>query len=72
MTIAELRYHENVHYQYRHGLYDEEEYRAHRAQWSNFVFQQKGRVAMFCATRPGLSPEFVAEIEGLLTTYKCE
>jgi hypothetical protein len=72
MTMAELRYHENVHYQYRSGLYDEDEYRAHRAQWSNFVFRQKGRVAVFCEARSGFSPEFVAEIEGLLTTYKCE
>jgi hypothetical protein len=71
MTMAELRYHENVHYQYRNGLYDEDEYRAHRAQWSTFVFRQKGRVAVFCEARVGFSPEFVAEIEGLLTTYKC-
>ncbi len=72
MTMAELRYHENVHYQYRNGLYDEDEYRAHRAQWSNVVFTQKGRVAVFCEARAGFSSEFVAEIEGLLTTYKCE
>ena len=27
MTMAELRYHENVHYQYRSGLYDEVRHR---------------------------------------------
>jgi len=69
---AEIRYHENVHYQYRHGLYDAEEYEAHRTAWRNAVYRAKGRVEVFCTIRPGPSPEFVAEIEGLLSTHKCE
>ena len=70
MAVAELRYHENVHYQYRQGLYDESECEAHREQWKR-LFGEKGRVGVFCTARPGLSPEYVAEIEGLLTTYQC-
>ena len=72
MTIAQLRYHENVHYQYRNGLYDEDEYLAQREAWRNSVFSDKGLVDIFCSIRTGLSPEFVAEIDGLLTTYRCE
>ena len=70
MAVAELRYHENVHYQYRQGLYDENEFEAHREQW-RLLFGEKGRADVFCTARPGLSPEYVAEIEGLLTTYQC-
>ncbi len=71
-VIAQFRYHENVHYQYRIGLYDEAEYLAHRATWQNVVFSQPGIVDIFCSTRGNLSPAFVAEIEGLLTTYTCD
>ena len=72
MTIVQLRYHENVHYQYRNGLYDEVEFLAQREQWRNTVFTSEGLVTVFCLIRSGLSPEFVAEIDGLLTTYRCE
>ena len=72
MTIVQLRYHENVHYQYRNGLYDEVEFLAQREQWRNTVFTSEGLVNVFCLIRSGLSPEFVAEIDGLLTTYRCE
>jgi hypothetical protein len=72
LTIPQLRYHENVYYQYRNGLYDEVEYRAQREGWRNRVFQSPGIVAVFCAGRSGFSRAFVSEIEGLLTTYTCE
>lgn len=72
LTVPQLRYHENVYYQYRNGLYDEDEYRAQREGWRNFVFQSPGVVEVFCTMRPGLSPAFVSEIDSLLTTYKCE
>ena len=69
--FAELRYQENVHYQYRQGLYDENEFAAHRDAWS-FLFKAKGRVDVFCNYRVGLSEEYVAEIDALLTTYRCD
>ena len=72
LTVAQLRYHENVYYQYKSGLYDETEYLAQREGWRNFVFHTIGLVEVFCTMRSGLSPAFVSEIEGLLTTHKCE
>ncbi len=72
LTVAQLRYHENVHYQYVKGTYDETEYLAQREGWRNFVFQTIGLVEVFCTIRSGLSPAFVSEIEGLLTTHRCE
>ncbi len=72
LTVAQLRYHENVYYQYKSGLYDETEYLAQREGWRNFVFQEIGLVEVFCTMRSGLSPAFVSEVEGLLTTYRCE
>ena len=72
LTVAQLRYHENVYYQYKSGLYDETEYLAQREGWRNFVFHARGLVEVFCAIRSGLSPAFVSEIDGLLTTHRCE
>ncbi len=71
-VMAQLRYHENVHYQYRSGLYEEAEFSAQRDYWRNVVFNNEGLVDVWCSVRLGFSPEFVAEINGLLTTYRCE
>ena len=70
--MAQLRYHENVHYQYRNGLYEEAEFSAQRDYWRNNVFHSEGFVEVWCSVRLGFSPEFVAEINALLTTYRCE
>jgi hypothetical protein len=72
MTYAELRHHENVHYQYRNGLYDETEYLAQREAWRSFVFNNKGLVKIYCSYRFSLSPEFVAAVDDLLTVHTCE
>jgi hypothetical protein len=72
LSIAEFRYHENVHYQYRNGLYDDAEYAAQRETWREIVFTRKGSVDVWCAIKNGFSPEFVAEVETLLTIYRCE
>ena len=71
-VMAQLRYHENVHYQYRNGLYEEAEFSAQRDYWRNVVFHNEGLVEIWCSVRSGFSPEFVEEINGLLTTYRCE
>lgn len=71
-TVAQLRYHENVYYQYRSGLYDDAEYAAQREQWRGSVFQNRGLVDIFCRMRPGFSQPFVAEIESLLSVHRCE
>ena len=71
LTLAQLSYQENVHYQYRIGLYDESEFSAQRARWTA-AFGAKGFVEVWCVVRGAFSPEYVQEINGLLTTYKCE
>ena len=72
ISIAQLRYHENVYYQYRNGLYDDSEYFAQRELWRNEVFNNKGMVDVWCPRRSGFSAEFVAEVGGLPTTYTCD
>jgi hypothetical protein len=71
-VIAQLRYHENVHYQYRNGLFDETEFRALRELWRNGVFSAKGMVDIWCSRQTGFSAEFAAEVDSLLTIYRCE
>ena len=64
--IAQLRYYENVHYQYRMGLYAQEEFSAQREAWRRVTLNNKGTRDFFCSRRPVLVPEFVDEIENLL------
>jgi hypothetical protein len=71
MAVAEMRYHEDVHYQYRNGLYDEAEFLAQREQWKN-NYANKGRKDAFCRVRNGFSPEYVKEVEELLGNFTCE
>ena len=71
LTQAMFTYFENVHYQYRNGLYDESEFNAQRNAWRR-LFQRKGLTKVWCQYRNERSPEFVAEIDSLLTTYKCD
>ncbi len=66
-----LSYFENVHYQYRNGLYDETEFNAQREAWKR-VFSQEGFAEVWCAVRHERSSEFVMEVNELLSTYKCE
>ncbi len=67
-----LRYWENVHYQYRIGLFDETEFAYQKATWAGSLSIHPGIVKHWCERRVGFSPEFVAEIDGLLTIYQCE
>ena len=61
-----LRHWENVHFQYRHGTYDESEYLAQRVAWHHQL-----AVSSFWRQRwPNMcgmfSPEFVAEVDSLI------
>ena len=71
ITRAFVRYWENVHYQYRQGLYDDAEFAAHREAIRDYFAYSRSIVAFWCANRHGMSREFVKEIDSLLTTYKC-
>jgi hypothetical protein len=66
-----FRYHENVHYQYRQGLYDESEYFAHREAWRVFFDLSKTAAKNWCDYRELVSPEFRAEIDSLLSENLC-
>jgi hypothetical protein len=56
---------ENLHYQYRNGLYDEEEFQAARSGWEMLLTIP--RVATnWVAARSSYSPEFVEAMNALL------
>jgi hypothetical protein len=65
--VSWLRHWENVHFQYRNGTYDESEYLAQRVAWQHQLtvstFWRERWVAMFGM----FSPEFVSELDALLT-----
>jgi hypothetical protein len=63
---ALLRYWEDVHYQYRLGLYDEVEYERQKAAWKATFANSVGFVHYWSEVRTLYSPRFAAEIDGLL------
>ena len=63
---ALLRYWEDVHYQYRLGLYDEVEYSRQKAAWKASFASSVGFVKYWFEVRTLYSPRFAAEIDGLL------
>lgn len=70
-TNALLRYWEDVHYQYRLGLYDRSEFEAHRRVWAvSFASTQQVR-SYWCAVREWYSPEFSAEMDRALGDKPC-
>lgn len=71
-TNALFRYWEDVHYQYRLGLYDEIEFERQRDAWRASLAGFGRAVAYWCGVRPLYSPEFAAEIDGLLANDACE
>jgi hypothetical protein len=67
--IAMFRYFENVHYQYRQGLYDEAEYSTQREAWR--AYKTPGRVEFWCGYRLMVSIDFRAEMDDLLAIDNC-
>jgi hypothetical protein len=63
---ALLRYWEDVHYQFRLGLYDEVEYSRQKAAWKATFANSVGFVKYWSEVRTLYSPRFAAEIDGLL------
>jgi len=70
LVLSQLRYQENVHYQYRTGLYDEIEFAAQREAWRR-AYNTPGAAQVWCAVRMSFSPEFAAEINELLRADEC-
>ncbi len=68
---AMFRYWENVHYQYRQGLYDEPEFGKQRDAWRSYVNQSKAVADSWCAIRNYVSEEFASDVDRRLTEYSC-
>ena len=65
-TNALFRYWENVHYQYRVGLYDDVEFSKQRKAWeASFKNSHHGQ-QYWCQVKLYYSPEFMAEIDRLI------
>ena len=69
---ALLRYWEDVHYQYRLGLYDEVEYSRQKAAWKASFASSIAFVNYWCEVRTLYSPLFASEIDGLLPPRSCQ
>ena len=67
--IAMFRYFENVHYQYRQGLYDEAEFSTQREAWR--AYKTPARVEFWCGYRLTVSSDFRAEMDDLLAIDNC-
>lgn len=65
-TNALLRYWEDVHYQYRVGLYDETEFSKQREAWRAALDRSIGMRDYWCEVRTLYSPEYMAEMNNLL------
>ena len=71
LNRANFRYWENVHYQYRKGLYDETEFAGSRVVWKSRL-RRPGVAAVWCEVAEQYSAAFVAEVEPLLPSgFSC-
>jgi len=70
-SIALFRYLENLHYQYRQGLFDETEYLTQKVAWTAYLNSSEAAAAAWCYLRPSVSPEFRSEIDTALSKYTC-
>jgi len=68
---ALLRYWEDVHYQYRQGLYDEIEFAKQKAAWQATMANSVGLVAYWCRVRSLYSPRFMAELDSSSAARSC-
>ena len=67
-TNALFRYWEDVHYQYRLGLYDDAEFSKQRDAWRASITSSALAQAYWCRVRLLYSPEFMTAMDGLLDT----
>lgn len=67
-TNALFRYWEDVHYQYRAGLYDDVEFQRQREAWRASLGNSRLAQQYWCQVRSLYSPQFTAEMDSLLAT----
>ena len=63
---------QNVHYQGRHGLYDDEEFAKHIDTMRSVLSHSPWLVQHWCDTRQLYPSEFAAEIDNLLPPESCQ
>ena len=68
---ALFRYWENVHYQYREGLYEEGEFRAQKGAWKAYLDTAGAVRGAWCIQRSEFATEFAAEVDGLIDLSEC-
>jgi len=66
-----FRFWENMHYQYRIGLYDEVEFLRQKEAWRRALAERPGFVSFWCSKKTTFSPDFGTEIDELLSTHNC-
>jgi hypothetical protein len=71
ITRAFFRYWEDVHYQYRNGLYDETEFSRQRDAWKAYAGESEALVTWWCRNRVQFSPDFAEEFDRILTRFTC-
>ena len=69
--VANMRDWENIHYQYRHGTFDEREFDAEKSAWRQVIRDNSAFQYVWCYSRQNYSPDFVAELESLLNEDFC-
>jgi len=72
VSLATIRNFENVHYQYRLGLFDEEEFVGELQGFSNLVKGSVGLTRIWCQFRTITSQDFRAEVDAILGDLDCD
>lgn len=72
MQRSLLRYWENVHYQYRVGLYDESEYLAHKRVWAAYINHSEALRSSWCSSRDTMSEDFGRELNSVADSLPCD
>lgn len=76
LYVSNLRLWENIHYQYRNGVFDEDEFAAERNSWRALGERTPLLRSVYCQVkqRGSLSPAFVVEMDKLAygTPGSCE
>ena len=62
---------ENVHYQYKLGLFDEAEYMGSRESWQSIMSNRRSYVRHWCEFRLQTSVDFRTELDSLLDDLDC-
>lgn len=63
---------QNVHYQGRSGLYDQEEFQKHVETMRNVIGNSPWLVDYWCSSRALYPEEFASEIDGLVPANSCQ